>query len=67
LFRIEGERRNTQRALIPSTLANSGAVTSDLHYPEEAEMSLSTGYCGLHLIYKAALYILYSKQLRIIL
>jgi hypothetical protein len=55
-LRIKGERRITQRALIQSRLANSGAGTGDLHYPQEAEMSLSKGYCYFYLIFKAALY-----------
>ena len=54
-LRIYGERRITQHALILSRIVNSGAGTKDLHYPQEAEMSLSTGYCDFCLIYKAAL------------
>jgi hypothetical protein len=53
---VKGEHRITQRALILSSLADSGAVTSDLRYPQEAEMSLSTGYCDFYLICKAAFY-----------
>jgi integrase len=63
--RLDGERRTSQRALILSSLANSGAETKRLSRPQEAEMSLSTTYCDfvpsltkplcIGLIYKAAL------------
>jgi hypothetical protein len=56
LLRINGERRITQHALILSSIVNPGAGTKDLHYPQEAEMSLSIGYCYLYLLFKAALY-----------
>src|SRR5271156_5561867 len=53
--RSQGERRITQRALILTSLANSAAETRGLHCAQEAEMSLSKGYCDLYLICKAAL------------
>jgi|SRR5208283_1720132 len=51
-IRVGSERRNTQRALILSRLANSYSETRDLHHPLDSEMSLSKGYCDLCLITK---------------
>lgn len=63
-FRGEGERRITQRALILSSLANSGAVTNELTLSRESRnvafhrilrLVLDMQSSFLYLTYKAAL------------